>query len=227
MNPLSTSRNKYYENEKNSSIMTPPFVAEFLFDLVSGILKEKSPYFLPSVLDPCCGTGNLLHPFKEYDFNWITVGVDLQDETMEGNIDTFYKSNFLSMELKDFEIDGNDPDFDLVICNPPFNNNDDNKKWMKENKKGKGLLPELFTDKIFNLFGKDVPLILFAPMGMRLNQRVKSNRWRKMREEYPQITSIISLPLDIFPGVEFHNEILIFNIPELEAHYYIPRDYLK
>ena len=36
-----------------------------------------------------------------------------------------------------------------------------------------------------------------------------------------EITSIISLPLNVFERVEFHSEILIFGLPELKAHYWL------
>jgi len=52
------------------------------------------------------------------------------------------------------------------------------------------------------------------PMGFRLNGQQKGN------QKYPPISSIISLPLDIFPKVAFHSEILIFNLPNLQPHYF-------
>jgi hypothetical protein len=36
----------------------------------------------------------------------------------------------------------------------------------------------------------------------------------------------VSLPLDIFPGVEFHAEILIFNVKGIDAHYFLPESAL-
>ena len=73
-------------------------------------------------------------------------------------------------------------------------------------------------------------------MGMSHNQRMydknprritinKGQRYRKMRDIYPQITTIIPLPLDVFPSVEFHNQILIFNLPELKPYYHLPENY--
>ncbi len=59
-------------------------------------------------------------------------------------------------------------------------------------------------------------------MGFRLNQRKISKRWKWLRDNCPPITSIISLPLDIFDNVQFHSEILIFNVPKLKPHYFLP-----
>lgn len=227
MNPLSTSRNDYYNNKKNSSIMTPLKVSNFIFKLIEQyiyVLKKYNnniPLTNFKILDPCCGKGNLLKPYcKSFPLFFECFGLDIKKYNFVCDF-TFKEQNFLDWNNSE-NVKPN-----LIICNPPFNNeNEINSKWMKENKKGKGLLPEIFADKIFELFGVEQPLVLFTPMGMRLNQRKKSSRWRKMRDKYPEITSIISLPLDIFPNVEFHNEILIFNIQELKPHYFLPEKYL-
>ena len=96
---------------------------------------------------------------------------------------------------------------DLAICNPPFNLGI-----------GRKLGSEQFLEKIIEVAGADTPIILFVPMGFRLNQRKHSKRIVRLRDEFPPITTIITLPLDVFDGVEFHNEILIFNAPELPPH---------
>jgi len=63
-------------------------------------------------------------------------------------------------------------------------------------------------------------------MGFLLNQRRKSKRWRWLRDCGAEITSIVSLPLDIFPDVEFHNEILIYNVSGINPHYFLPEELL-
>jgi type I restriction enzyme M protein len=228
-NPLTTKRNKYYQNPKDSSVMTPKGVADFLYLLTYHLFVNVDDFI---VLDPCCGSGNLLAPFKH---KTETIGIDLESQQFEVPPDLFVKHNFLDIEKgKVYPAIGEESDYDLildkpglVLCNPPFNTYEDNRTWMKEHNLGKALLPEVFADKIFELYGDDVRLILFVPMGMRLNQRTFSKRWRKMRDKYPDISSIISLPLNIFPNVEFHNEILIFNIDGLKPHYFLPEMYLE
>ena len=59
-------------------------------------------------------------------------------------------------------------------------------------------------------------------MGFRLNCGKTSKRRKKLMNDYPDITSIISLPVDVFEGVKFHTEILCFNIPQLKPHYVYP-----
>jgi type I restriction-modification system DNA methylase subunit len=214
-NPLTTSRNKYYENEKNSSIYTPPGVCQFLFDLIDPWF-EHNP-INKTILDPAVGSGNLLRPFAANGYNCI--GYDINDDKERIKEVKFIKKNFLEENTRY-------PDVSLVICNPPFNTDQRNKDYLKENNLGKALLPELFAEQIFDLYGSDIPLMLFSPMGILFNQRTFSKRWKKMRDIWPEITTIITLPLNIFPNVEFHNLILIFNYPQLLGHYFLPEEYL-
>ncbi|CAG8464370.1 32558_t:CDS:2 [Gigaspora margarita] len=92
--------------------------------------------------------------------------------------------------------------YNLILCNPPFNGY-----------KGK-LAPE------------EIPIVLFVPAGFTLNLTLESERHRKFEQGiYPPISSRITLPNNIFEGVKFHSEILIFNIQGLKAHYfYKPND---
>lgn len=105
---------------------------------------------------------------------------------------------------------------DLVLCNSPFNN---------ENRRP--FLPQMFLERILAVVPAKTPIALFAPMGMRLNQSKVSTRWRWLRDHCPPITSIVSLPVDIFPKVQFHSEILLFNMPKLAPHYFLPDKYLR
>ncbi|CAG8441298.1 4581_t:CDS:2 [Scutellospora calospora] len=59
----------------------------------------------------------------------------------------------------------------LVICNPPFNGY------------GQKLGSEVWLDKIIELFGKEIPLVLFCPAGFRLNLTLKSKRRSKFANE--------------------------------------------
>ncbi len=99
---------------------------------------------------------------------------------------------------------------DLIVCNPPFNLG-----------VGKRLGSEIFLEKIIELLKEPTPIVLFVPMGFRLNQRKTSKRYKWLRDNCPPITSIISLPLDIFKEVQFHSEILIFDAPKLKPHYFL------
>ena len=221
--PLTVKRNEYRKNRKPTDIETPHPLAKFIHDTV---IQSKN--VLPGVIfDIGCGRGNLSKPFTD-DGRFVAVGIDTVSCEDRQGIAKFIEIDFLSTSLDQFY---NDPfgipedtspvDLvemsSLVLCNPPFNNS------------GKGsrkLMPEVFMKRIFDVFGSDIPCVLFAPMGMLLNQRMKSLRWREMRDMEARITSTVSLPLDIFEGVEFHSQILLFNMPDLAPHYFLPEQVL-
>jgi type I restriction enzyme M protein len=104
------------------------------------------------------------------------------------------------------------------------------KKYVSERFSSRPLIPEVFLNKTLELFGKKIPIVLFTPYNMRLNfvtKNSKSKRYKKfINNEYPEISSIISLPTDIYNHdplneiVKFHSEILIFNINNIKPHYF-------
>lgn len=197
-------RNNFYKEQKKATIYTPDPVSEFIFDLVSGEIKRGL------IFDPCVGKGSLLKPFQRAK-NYKVLGVDVEEQGFK----PVKIKNFL--ELKKGEIKRPS----LVIVNPPFNIDKKTKDFIKKNYPGRPLLPEVWLMKIVELFGKKVPIVLFAPYGLRLNQTLTSKRWNKFTSgQYPEISSIISLPKDCFKNILFHSEILIFNMTTLKGHYF-------
>lgn len=223
--PLTTARNQYRDNEKRHDIFTPPALAEFLAEILSPIVSERIEQGCNVIVDPAVGSGRLLYPFKRrFGTKVITVGYDIVDQETHG-VDYFNNWNFLNGKiLHETYAQGYQDRTALVIANFPFNNTQESRSFLKSLGKGNALLPEVFLDRIWELYGTDVPVAAIVPMGLRLNQRVHSARWRKMRDTYPKITSIVSLPLNIFEGVEFHCEIVVFNAPGLDAHYFLPEE---
>jgi type I restriction enzyme M protein len=206
VNPLSVVRNDYHKNKKNSTVYTPVGVARFLFDILHEPIQRTSINAQLRVFDPAIGSGRLTDPW--FDAGHSIIGCDINPDTG--------KHSFCSIgRFEDFTwwLDGGGPE--LVLCNPPFNG-----------ATGKRLYPEVFLERIFELFGVKMPVALFVPMGFLLNQRRKSKRWRWLRDCGAEITSIVSLPLDIFPDVEFHNEILIYNVSGINPHYFLPEELL-
>ena len=120
------------------------------------------------------------------------------------------KINYEIKQGKDFLKETNKIDCDFVIHNPPFNIGT-----------GRKLAVEVFMDKLLELINHDTPIIMICPMGFRLNQRYTSTRWKKMRDIYPEITTIISLPLDTFDDTLYHSEIVCFNTNLFKPHYFI------
>ncbi|MCY4088863.1 MAG: SAM-dependent methyltransferase [Candidatus Saccharibacteria bacterium] len=197
-------RNDFYTVQKNATVYTPMPVSDFIFKTISMHIDKDKP-----ILDPCVGGGNLLKPFDDNGFQ--TIGIDIEDQ---GYPRTLVK-NYLAVKC------GELPSPSLVIMNPPFNIDDKTKTYIKKHYHGRPLLPEIWLQKAIELFGIDIPIILFTPYGLRLNQTVNSKRWQKfISNEYPAISSIIALPKDIFEGILFHSEILIFNIDGLRGHYF-------
>ncbi len=208
--PLTVRRNNYHINKKSSDIMTPTGISYFLFEELYSVIDTENTI----VFDPACGEGSLLQPFEELGLYCIGNDIQYQDSRILRRI-KFHEKDFL--QLKDLPFSIQEKDF-LILCNPPFNNG----------KYGRKLMPELFLKKIFYFFGEKAKVVLFCPMGFRLNQRIKSKRYRYYRDDcIAEITSIVSLPLDVFKTTEFHQEILLWNIQGLKPHYWIPDSYLK
>ncbi len=203
-------RNNFYKEQKKATIYTPESVSKFIFNIISKEIKTGL------IFDPCVGAGALLKPFQ--DAGYEVLGVDIEKQ----GFNPVKIKNFLSLRKKDVKKPS------LVIVNPPFNIDRKTKSYIKKNYHGRPLLPEVWLMKIIELFAKDIPLVLFAPYGLRLNQTIFSRRWKKFSsEEYPEISSIISLPKDCFEGVLFHSEVLIFNIKNLKPHYFYNPPYNK
>jgi hypothetical protein len=200
--PLSVKKNDYRKNPKRSDIYTPPAVCQFLCDLLYPLVKRRG---VTTILDPAIGSGNLIAPWRAKQCH--IVGVDTNWDKPDCNV-------FINSRYEDIRV-GEIPKPDLVLMNPPFNQGT-----------GRKLYPELFLQKTFELFGVYCPVVVFTPMGLLKNQRKSSKRWRWLRDCGAELTSIISLPLDIFPGVLFHSEILIFNVDHLAAHYFLPDEAL-
>lgn len=206
-------RNNFYEHEKKATIYTPESVSKFIFEIVRDKIDLNRP-----VLDPCVGAGSLLKPFKENDFR--VIGIDIEKQ----GFPLTRVCNYLSVKSGEIETPC------LVIMNPPFNLDRKTKDYIRKHYGGRPLLPEVWLQKTIELFGRDIPIVLFTPYGLRLNQQEHSKRWLKfVNGEYPEIASIISLPKDIFRGILFHAEVLIFNLSPkkfggghgvLKSHYF-------
>ena len=208
MGKYNMQTNNFHENQKNSVVYTPDKLSEFLFEIVSPNI-DKDGY----VLDPCTGQGSLIKPFVKNGFK--TLALDITDQGFEGTKITNY------LESK--------PDFypgkpSLVIMNPPFNLDDENKKALEHlNYRRRPLLPEVFLRYTLGLFGLEVPIVMFTSNGFRLGLTSRSTRFaRACRGEFPDISTIVSLLTDTFENVCFTSEILMFNIKGMKPHYFLP-----
>lgn len=200
-------RNNFYNNEKEATVFTPDYVSEFLYEILNSHIKKTDGI----IIDPCVGQGSLLKPWKKNGYG--IKGIDIE---RQGFANTIVK-NYLEVqkgEIKD--------KIALVIMNPPFNIDRKTKQYIQEHYGGRPLLPEVWFSKAVALWGNDVPIVMFTPYGFRLNQTENSKRWMKfVNKEYPEITSIVSLPKDVFEGILFHSEVLVFNIQGMKGHYFV------
>jgi len=240
--PLTTDRNKYHQNRKNNCVETPPGICNFIYEIVKDCIKFTGS----TVLDTSVGTGNLLQPFCNHPLKPTLAGFDITNHNIIYD-HLFFHKNFLQEKLKN--------QISLVVQNPPFNNSIETQNYLKSIGQGNALLPELFTKKVFDLYGQETPMVLITPMGFRLNQRRHSDRFKSFRDEYnrAKITGVISLPLDIFsnpnydkekgplagikekgevivesnqPNIEVQAEIIFWNIPCKKFHYWVPDKYI-
>lgn len=140
------------------------------------------------ILDPCSGDGRLTSFFPN-----------------SPQIISFEKKHGTDFLAHDEKIQ-----CDLVIANPPWNENNPEKRTRQ-------LLPEVFLKKIISLVPEGTPIIALIPMGLRLNVRDKSQRLKWLSTL--QIDSVITIPLNAYDNVLFHNEGLILNAPRLRGHY--------
>ncbi len=197
-------RNNFYKREKPATVYTPTATSDFLFSIISPHITKGL------VLDPCVGQGSLLMPFMNAGYE--VLGIDVEEQGFSG---AFLRQNYLEMEK------GQIPEPNLVIMNPPFNIDRKTKDYIKLHYSGRPLLPEVWFMKAIELFGRDIPIVMFTPYGFRLNLTEKSKRWAQfINGVYPEIASIISLPKNLFENILFHSEVVVFNIHGMKGHYF-------
>ncbi|MHB0958241.1 MAG: hypothetical protein ACYC0X_12245 [Pirellulaceae bacterium] len=95
-------------------------------------------------------------------------------------------------------------DTDLVLCNPPFGSE------------------KTFLRRILSVVPQTTPVAIIATHRVRLGSYTTSDDWRWCRDEWPKISSIVSLPRGIFRGVNETVEILLFRTPNVLPHYFLP-----
>ena len=204
---MTVSRNR--KRIANHVIYTPKPLADWTFRLVYPAIRKQvgSKHFL--VLDPAVGGGALLRPFAEHGCE--TQAVDIMRQGFDGTIER----NYLFMRKEELKRP------DLVMMNPPWNLQNKSDAPSIDGTGKKPLMPELFLKHTIDLFGKDIPMVMFTPMGLRLNMGATSaRRQRFINGEYPDITCIVALTLDTFQNIRFYSEVLMFNISLPKAHYF-------
>lgn len=65
---LSTKKNPYWKNPKNSTVYTPQYVSDFLYRIIHPVLHPGI------ILDPSIGRGSLSNPWRTSS---TIIGVDI------------------------------------------------------------------------------------------------------------------------------------------------------
>jgi len=117
---------------KKSVVLTPSHVSKYIYDSV-----KRHPY--KKILDIGCWDGSMSKYFSRKKNSEI-IGLDI-DNTYSNNFDKFIHQDFLSLKKKDIDFKP-----DLILTNPPFNDN----------------YPFLFLEKIIELWGSNVPIIMIS-----------------------------------------------------------------
>ncbi len=224
--PITTARNKYYENRKSNDIPTPEDIGVYLARIANKSLSMKPGTV---IFDPAAGKGALLEHFQkelaipEIPDYFAFRGTDLNRGRSSKGV-YIDKTDYFAQVAQDW-----DRLVGLVVCNPPFNASEADKEYWRghESKKmyGTSLIPDLFVRHTMQRFGNKTPMILFTPAGFVTNQRKKSARFSFYRQQVStggaQITGTCMLPLDTFPGVEFPMLVLFWNMPKVKPFYWM------
>jgi len=86
------------------------------------IYNDCKPSEKLKVIDICCGLGSLAQPWYDNDHD-ITL-VELNEDFIPILKDKFPKANVMSINYLEHNCD---EQFDVYLCNPPFNTNDEKK----------------------------------------------------------------------------------------------------
>ncbi|EDZ61946.1 hypothetical protein SMGD1_0849 [Sulfurimonas gotlandica GD1] len=188
--------NKKDKKQKKSTVFTPKELSYELYKIIT------SEYDFKTVFDPCIGISGGMT--KYYLENGVEViGADI-DKNAKNQCNVFFHQ-----DIKNSDIPENVKP-DLIIMNPPFNGNG----------RGKNLLfPHLFLKTMFDRFGEDIPVVMITGDNFLNNNRLKSARLKYVSDGNFDITSLMTLPLDVFNGIKFNAQVLFFNMPKLKPFY--------
>ena len=89
--PMSTSRNDYTKDRKNSTVFTPDDLANQIFQ----VLPEK--YKGGKIVDVACGTGKLSEPFSPDVVYGYDINEDFRDSFQSVSKRKFINKDFLSL----------------------------------------------------------------------------------------------------------------------------------
>jgi hypothetical protein len=186
-------RNNYFDKPKDNAIFTPKMV----IDMIMYILDERFNNFNPEyILEPNFGSGNILNPLLEKYPKSKFYAIEMNKKTF----DKFDKKNKnVKFINKDFLISDIYQEFDLCICNPPFN-------CFYGEKVKKGAWKD-FLNKTFNLLSDKGKMIYILPNYWCMN----SPKYIIEYVKYMPSMNFIPLPKDVFYKNSIPCQIVIFD----------------
>jgi superfamily II DNA or RNA helicase len=106
---------RQYNKSKHAQYFTPLWLADLLFDALHALIPPEGPGSI-SILDPTCGSGRLLAPFKVAGAN--VLGVELDQTAADHARFAIGNQNVRTGDLLDYRhlLTG----FSLVVTNPPY-----------------------------------------------------------------------------------------------------------
>jgi len=227
---INISKNNYYNKPKENCIETPLSLADFIFNMFDDtvMLRNESSSDTLRVWDIGCGKGNLSRPFKKAGYR--CTGIDINYWYKEFYPGKFIPCDFIAQSTELLQKFSSKYTDHLILCNPPFNYRDGSTPeevltyWKGQGFEKEPLYPHVFLHKIFEVFGTRAKVVLFVPMGFLRNQRILkkgnfSERYQWLVDTEEQITSILTVPMNMFEGVLVHSDILFWNIQGMRPHY--------
>lgn len=194
------NKQKLTNNISDNIVITPPIVSNEIYNT----LKRKQ---IHNILDIGCFRGDLTKPFRKKK-NVKIIGIDIIDDYKQ-NFDYFIHNDFLKTDKNDFK----NLNIDCIITNPPF----------KRNSNTNNPYPLDFLQHIFNLFGKNIPIVIIVPNYFIYNSKKRMEYLNNLN-----ITKITNIHKDVFPNVKVECNILYFNIKTKTKHSFLsPQNFEK
>ena len=106
---------RQFNKSKHAQYFTPVWLAELLFEVFNPLIPPEGPASI-SVLDPTCGSGRLLAPFKAAGTQ--VLGIELDQLAADHARFAIGNQNVRTGDLLDYRhlLIG----FSLVVTNPPY-----------------------------------------------------------------------------------------------------------
>ena len=108
---------RMWSKSKHAAYFTPMRLSNILFSMVSLLLPTPEAIKKLNILDPTCGTGRLLYPFKRNGANCI--GIEFDKEPYDKAKQLIGKDSIRHGSILDYAKHLKN-EFDVAVTNPPY-----------------------------------------------------------------------------------------------------------